>query len=250
MMIHGYSRLIIGSTRVYRLATTALVLILNTAISSTAIAHSTLLYSGTGFSVDAREVDYRRIIDDIIAAHHSSATVAVDHITPLRLEKEGAAISPPASPTTHDKATHSTEIAVAIIIDDIGYNYAQGLTASHLPGNNSYAILTHNPNATFFAQQSEKQPKETMLHAPMSTINPLPIGDYGQNESMREGQFKSTLQSALSSLPNVKGLNNHMGSLLTQKNQPMAWVMEALKERQLYFVDSRTSAKSVAWDMA
>lgn len=250
MMIHGYSRLIIGSTRAYRLATAALVLILNTAISSTAIAHSTLLYSGTGFSVDAREVNYQRIIDDIIAAHHSSAAVAVDHITPLRLEKEGTAISPPASPTTHDKATHSTEIAVAIIIDDIGYNYAQGLKAMQLPGNITYAIIPHSPKATFFAQQAEKHQKETMLHAPMSTINHLPIGDYGLNESMSEGQFKSTLQSALSSLPNVKGLNNHMGSLLTQKNQPMAWVMEALKERQLYFVDSRTSAKSVAWDMA
>ncbi|MGS2717346.1 divergent polysaccharide deacetylase family protein [Eionea flava] len=141
-------------------------------------------------------------------------------------------------------------IDVAIIIDDIGYNYTQGLQAIQLPGDITYAIIPHSPKADFFAEKAMQLHKEIMLHAPMSTINHAPIGKHGLSELLGEERFKSTLQTALSSLPNAKGLNNHMGSLLTQKDQPMTWVMEALKERQLYFVDSRTTAKSIAWNIA
>jgi len=140
--------------------------------------------------------------------------------------------------------------SVAIIIDDLGYNYEQGLKAMQLPGAITYAIIPHSPKAQFFAQEAHKNNKEIMLHAPMSTINNAPLGKNGLTESMGEDDFKHTLNQSLASLPSVKGVNNHMGSLLTQKSQPMSWVMQSLKQRQLYFIDSRTSAESVAWTIA
>ena len=140
--------------------------------------------------------------------------------------------------------------SVAIIIDDLGYNYEQGLKAMQLPGAITYAIIPHSPKAQFFAQEAQKNNKEIMLHAPMSTINHNALGKNGLTELMSETDFKRTLNQSLASLPNAKGLNNHMGSLLTQKNQPMAWVMQSLQQRQLYFIDSRTSAQSVALNVA
>jgi uncharacterized protein len=142
------------------------------------------------------------------------------------------------------------KISVAIIIDDLGYNYDQGLKAMQLPGAITYAIIPHSPKAQFFAQEAHKNNKEIMLHAPMSTINQNPLGKNGLTEFMSEGDFKHTLSQSLASLPNVKGVNNHMGSLLTQKRQPMSWVMQSLKQRELYFIDSRTSAQSIAWNIA
>ncbi|MFT6201131.1 MAG: polysaccharide deacetylase 2 family uncharacterized protein YibQ [Granulosicoccus sp.] len=55
----------------------------------------------------------------------------------------------------------------------------------------------------------------------MSTVHNMPLGKDGLTESMGEQMFKQVLADSLSSLPNVKGVNNHMGSLLTQKDKPM-----------------------------
>ena len=67
---------------------------------------------------------------------------------------------------------------------------------------------------------------------------------------MDEEQFASTLRSDLSAIPHVAGVNNHMGSLLTQDPDAMRRLMASLRERGLYFVDSRTTKETVAELMA
>lgn len=149
-------------------------------------------------------------------------------------------IAPPSKPLAR----------VAIIIDDIGYSRRQGLKAISLPGSITYAIIPHSPNARFFAAEAQKHQKEIMLHAPMSNVHNIPLGKDGLTETMDEIRFKDALTSSLNSVPHISGVNNHMGSLLTQKALPMEWLMESLKERQLYFIDSRTTSHSVAWNVA
>ena len=59
------------------------------------------------------------------------------------------------------------------------------------------------------------------------------------------------MRDGLDFLPQVRGVNNHMGSLLTQSPLRMQWLMEEIKNREgLYFVDSFTSMRSVAWRVA
>jgi polysaccharide deacetylase 2 family uncharacterized protein YibQ len=58
------------------------------------------------------------------------------------------------------------------------------------------------------------------------------------------------LADALTGLPGVRGVNNHMGSAATSDHETMLAFMAALQERDLYFVDSLTSARSVAWETA
>ncbi|MFT5164303.1 MAG: polysaccharide deacetylase 2 family uncharacterized protein YibQ, partial [Alteromonadaceae bacterium] len=50
--------------------------------------------------------------------------------------------------------------------------------------------------------------------------------------------------------PFAIGVNNHMGSLLTQMQSPMAWTMDFLRQNQLFFVDSKTSRFSLAEEQA
>jgi polysaccharide deacetylase 2 family uncharacterized protein YibQ len=144
----------------------------------------------------------------------------------------------------------ATSIEVAIIIDDIGYNKRRGLAALSLPGDVTYAIIPHSPNAKFLAQQAKNQKKELILHAPMSNVHNHPIGESGLTEKMDESDFHKALDKALESVPYISGVNNHMGSLLTQKRLPMEWIMQALNKRDLYFIDSRTTSQSVAWQTA
>jgi polysaccharide deacetylase 2 family uncharacterized protein YibQ len=195
---------------------------------------------------------YNATLSEVIELKLTSSALAIPfykNTPPLETDTHKPQIVIPDSPLPLPiKTVYKT--SVAIIIDDLGYNYEQGLKAMQLPGAITYAIIPHSPKAFFFAQEAQKNNKEIMLHAPMSTINHNALGKNGLTELMDENDFKRTLNQSLASLPNVKGLNNHMGSLLTQKNQPMSWVMQSLKPRQLYFIDSRTSAKSVAWDVA
>ena len=183
----------------------------------------------------------------------------MEHIYPLAIADLPPYTLPPPRPPLrleHSKPLNTIppirvpKAKIAIIIDDMGYNLARGKAALELPGAITYAIIPSTPNATYFAQQARQLKKEVMLHAPMSTINHLPLGENGLTENMTEMEFKAALNKALNSLPHAVGLNNHMGSLLTQKQQPMEWVMDALRERQLYFIDSRTTSQSIALQVA
>ena len=72
------------------------------------------------------------------------------------------------------------------------------------------------------------------------------MGPGGLYAKMTEQELKETLTKDLDGLPGIQGVNNHMGSLLTTKADSMKWVMEVLKGRSLFFIDSLTSPKSVA----
>jgi polysaccharide deacetylase 2 family uncharacterized protein YibQ len=139
---------------------------------------------------------------------------------------------------------------VAIIIDDLGYSKSLGLAAINIPGNLTYAIIPHSPYAKLLATSAHKKHKEIILHAPMSNIHNHPMGQSGLRDDMSEEDFANTLSDALASVPHITGVNNHMGSLLTQLQLPMEWTMKTLKTNGLYFIDSRTTPASVAWKTA
>jgi polysaccharide deacetylase 2 family uncharacterized protein YibQ len=67
---------------------------------------------------------------------------------------------------------------------------------------------------------------------------------------MEKAAVLTTIRQNLSSIPHLKGVNNHMGSRLTQETEPMQWLMAELRPRGLYFVDSRTSAQTKAFEIA
>ena len=149
--------------------------------------------------------------------------------------------------TPSAQTTTKNPIEVAIIIDDMGYSKQRGLTALDLPGQLTYAFIPNSPNARFLAGEAKKRNKEIILHAPMSTVHNYPVGQSGLTEVMDRETFTSALNDAIESVPHISGVNNHMGSLLTQKHLPMKWIMQTLDARGLYFIDSRTTSQSVAW---
>lgn len=140
--------------------------------------------------------------------------------------------------------------AVILVIDDIGYDYQLGKRAIALPGAIHYAILPERKNSTKLAKLAFQKGKEVLLHAPMSTINGQSPGPLALTPALNRENFISTLNQQLASIPQALGVNNHMGSQLTQLNGPMSWLMSALKKRQLYFLDSRTTAETVAQQQA
>jgi uncharacterized protein len=147
-------------------------------------------------------------------------------------------------------ASAQAEARLAIIIDDIGYNQAQSERAARLNGKFTLSVLPFTPYGFSSAQLAHSHGKELMLHLPMSAINHQPLGRGGLVSGMQKAAFLEVIRQDLASIPHIKGVNNHMGSRLTQEAEPMQWLMSELRTRDLYFVDSRTSAQTKAFDIA
>lgn len=135
---------------------------------------------------------------------------------------------------------------ITIIIDDLGYNLNGGQRAIALPGPVTYAVIPYSPHSRRLAEQAHQQGKEVMLHMPMDNSHGREIGAGGLTIKQNRASYEERLQRAIASTPHISGLNNHMGSRLTADSERMQWLMQVLKQYPLYFVDSRTSAKTVA----
>jgi len=138
---------------------------------------------------------------------------------------------------------------VAIIIDDIGYRATDAGVLS-LPGNITLSVLPHTPYGKSLAKQAHISNIEVMLHIPMEAKNGKFLGPGGLTKDMNKTAIQKSLSAAFDEIPFAVGINNHMGSLLTQMELPMTWVMQYLKKKDVIFIDSVTSNQSKAESIA
>ncbi|WP_165900112.1 divergent polysaccharide deacetylase family protein [Shewanella fodinae] len=138
---------------------------------------------------------------------------------------------------------------LAIIMDDIGYRHTD-VAALSLPADVTFSVLPHTPLGARLATEAHAKGHEIMVHLPMQALNGKTMGPGGLDNQLSESEFKQRVEDAISSVPFAKGSNNHMGSLLTQLDQPMSWLMSVLKQQDLYFVDSITTRYTKAGEEA
>ncbi len=91
-----------------------------------------------------------------------------------------------------------------------------------------------------------------MLHLPMEpesypSVNP---GPGALLRTMDRNQIEQAVHEAVADVPYISGVNNHMGSSFTEDSERMQWVLEALREQNLFFLDSRTSARTTSSHLA
>ena len=148
---------------------------------------------------------------------------------------------------------------LAIVIDDVGreLRYHEKLQALRFPL--TFSIL---PNSVYVTgaqarlSADRRRPREILLHLPMEPID----GDrMKRGPEARENfllledsasQLQTKTRAALEAVPLAVGVNNHMGSRLTADRAAMSAIMPVLRERGMFFLDSRTSAETVAYTVA
>lgn len=141
-------------------------------------------------------------------------------------------------------------IQLAIVLDDLG-NSKHDLQALKLPAEITFALLPYTPFAKKLAKLAHSQNRELILHMPMQAkIHNEKLGKGALMLNMQEFAFKEQLSKALHFFPGATAMNNHMGSTLTEHVEPMQWTMDVLDKQGLYFLDSRTSAKTIAQSTA
>lgn len=135
---------------------------------------------------------------------------------------------------------------VAIIIDDLGMDRQAAQRLIDLDAPVTLAFLPHRPYTRELADAASRHGKEVMLHAPMANMAQIALGPGGLNLGMSREQITRSLSESLKAVPHARGVNNHMGSLLTGEERPMRWVMDEIARHDLYFIDSRTTPATVA----
>lgn len=138
---------------------------------------------------------------------------------------------------------------VSIIIDDLGYGLKPGQMLAESPFDLTLAIIPFTPYGNRIARLAFVNRKEVMLHAPMEPLSKRKW-EAGLTVAMGEFELVENMAKMLHDIPYVQGVNNHGGSRLTQDHDRMAWMMSFLAQKQLYFIDSRTTANSQAEEAA
>ncbi|WP_349734717.1 divergent polysaccharide deacetylase family protein [Pseudomonas jessenii] len=147
----------------------------------------------------------------------------------------GVVHAEPAGSTSH-------KAYLSLIIDDLGQNLPRDRRVLALPGPVTAAIMPDTPHATEFAREAHRAGKIVILHMPMDPAT----GPFAWHPELPVDELEKRLNAAFKMVPYTSGINNHMGSRMTAQPTAMAWLMAALQRRHKFFVDSRTSAQTVA----
>ncbi|WP_411675203.1 divergent polysaccharide deacetylase family protein [Aggregatibacter actinomycetemcomitans] len=139
---------------------------------------------------------------------------------------------------------------LAIVIDDLGYHPKEDAQILALPKAVSVAIIPAAPYAKQHNQQAHQQGRDILIHMPMETVSKMKIEDGGLHLGMNQEEVNHRVQTAKKIVSHAIGMNNHMGSAATADVPLMTKLMTALRERHLFFLDSRTIGRSVAGKIA
>ena len=139
---------------------------------------------------------------------------------------------------------------LAIILDDLGNDRSVADSIFALPYPLTLSFLPFHPNSREIAEEAHRRGYQVMLHLPMQSLgNEFPEAQQ-LHSGMTSSQISDALNGMLQNVPYAVGVNNHQGSLATTDGLLMADLMAILRQRHLFFIDSRTTAATLAYDAA
>lgn len=139
---------------------------------------------------------------------------------------------------------------LAILMDDLGSdrNAADAIFALRVPI--TVSILPFHPHSQEISLEARRHGCEVMLHLPMQSL----AGESSEEQELRPGlapdEVRKTVEKMLDAVPDADGVNNHQGSQATADAALMNELMRVLKDEDVFYVDSRTTAATVAFDAA
>lgn len=169
----------------------------------------------------------------------------------------GLGIASSSGHTIHVEFRENNELIwyskeVAVVIDDFGYTLDEGVqNFLNLPFPITFAIIPGTQYAHEIARKASQAGFEVLIHLPMEPLHSkVENNGFTIFSRMSEKQMDRIVTLALGEIPEAIGINNHMGSRATADPVTMARLMQVLKRHHLFFLDSQTTRKSVAFRVA
>lgn len=174
--------------------------------------------------------------------------------TPDR-EEPTAYVGPDRVGYPADEVDPSTNVTIApftgprlyLVLDDAGHTVQQLRDFEHFQGVYTIAVLPGLEYSREVTRRSLELGHEVILHQPMEALGGNALGPGAIYADDSDERIERVLADNIASLPGITGVNNHMGSKATTDARVMYAVAEALRERGLFFLDSRTTHESVAF---
>ncbi len=195
------------------------------------------------------------------AGQGSEKPSAASPAAPARGEETAVRAAVPSIPTDapDDEVPSGTTVStgggdrpgrIALVIDDLGDNVDELRPLQDLGVPITYAVLPYADQTPAVVSELRKQGKEILLHLPMEPKNGEDPGPGALRLGMTPEELRDGTTAALQAVPGAVGVNNHMGSGLSADAPSMHAILQVLAGRGLFFLDSRTSADSVAYRTA
>jgi uncharacterized protein len=139
---------------------------------------------------------------------------------------------------------------LAIILDDLGTDRAAAERIFALPYALTISVLPNRSHSVDIAEEAHRRGYQVMLHLPMQSLHDAKPEPQELRPGMRPDDVATLVNEFLRAVPDVTGVNNHQGSQSTGDVALMDALMPILRERELFYIDSRTTKKTVAYEAA
>lgn len=171
-------------------------------------------------------------------------------------EAETAPAPPVAEPSPEERTLVPPPLEprlgarIALVIDDLGRSVEVLDTLESLGVPVSYSVLPFETRTREVASEISRRGRELICHLPMEPESGANPGPGALTSEMTPTELRQATRDALAAVPGAVGVNNHMGSELSQNHTAMQAVLEVVDESDLFFLDSRTSSETVGYRMA
>jgi len=155
-----------------------------------------------------------------------------------------------ASPVTPRQGEKNGTARLAIILDDLGSDRAAADAIFAMPYPLTVSVLPHHAHSVEIAEQAHRHGYEVLLHLPMQSVGNETREAQELHPGMPADYIPVLFEQMIESVPNATGVNNHQGSEATADPALMEELMPVLQKWNLFYVDSRTTAATVAYDTA
>lgn len=151
--------------------------------------------------------------------------------------------------TMQGEATTTTppKKVLAIVIDDFGNDMEGTEEMLNLPIPLTVAVMPFLPTTEKDAKLAHAKGHEVIVHMPMEPKRGKKswLGPGAITTDLSDAEIRKRVESAIDNVPHAAGMNHHMGSKVTEDERIMRIILEVCKEKNLYYLDSKTAEDSV-----
>ncbi len=174
-----------------------------------------------------------------------------DHKAPEKIIQKEEKTKKIQIASTDEKKTDNTNWPmIAIVVDDMGISAERTKDIISIKAPLTSSFLTYSQNLKKQMKAAQQSGHEVMAHIPMEAKANIDEGPDVLTNDMSKKQIKKTFSEMIDKFPQIYGVNNHMGSKFTENEKKLEEVLKILKEKNMFFLDSKTSPKSAADNVA